>query len=150
MNLPISKKLVTQIEDNSPSPHLGYRATQELLASGEPFTALFAFNDICAMGAIRALHEFGLRVPQDVSVLGFDDIESAAYQTRGLTTVQQPLKQMGKIAAQNVLSRILRPTRKLDDVAPAEIIVRPTLIERETTGLAPRRRTARKIVVPLR
>lgn len=150
MSLSISEKLVTQIEDNSPSPHLGYRATQKLLASGEPFTALFAFNDICAMGAIRALHEFGLRVPEDVSVLGFDDIESAAYQTRGLTTVQQPLKQMGKIAAQNVLSRILRPTRKFDDVAPAEIIVRPKLIERETTGLASRRRSARKTVVPLR
>ncbi len=150
MNLSINEKLVTQIEDNSPSPHLGYRATQKLLASGEPFTALFAFNDICAMGAIRALHEFGLRVPEDVSVLGFDDIESAAYQTRGLTTVQQPLKQMGKIAAQNILSRILRPTRKFDDVAPAEIVVRPKLIERETTGLAPHRRSTRKAVAPLR
>jgi DNA-binding LacI/PurR family transcriptional regulator len=150
MGLPICEKLVTQIEDNSPSPLLGYRATQKLLASGESFTALFAFNDICAMGAIRALHEFGLRVPQDVSVLGFDDIESAAYQTRGLTTVQQPLKEMGKIAAKNVLGRILRPTRKFDDVVPAEIVVRPKLIERETTGLAPRRRPTRKTATPFR
>jgi LacI family transcriptional regulator len=121
-----------------------------LLASGEAFTALFAFNDICAMGAIRALHEFGLRVPADVSVLGFDDIESAAYQTRGLTTVQQPLKEMGKIAAENVLSRILRPTKKFDDAAPDEIILKPKLIERETTGLAPRSRRLRTAMVPLR
>src|SRR4029077_3163949 len=127
----------------------GYKVTQKLLASGEPFTALFAFNDICAMGAIRALHEFGLRVPEDVSVLGFDDIESAAYQTRGLTTVQQPLKEMGKIAAENVLGRILRPTKRFDEV-PAEIVVKPKLIERETTGLAPRRRGVRKAMLPLR
>jgi LacI family transcriptional regulator len=150
MGVSISAKLVAQIEDNSPSPHLGYRATQQLLASGEAFTALFAFNDICAMGAIRALHEFGLRVPADVSVLGFDDIESAAYQTRGLTTVQQPLKEMGKIAAENVLSRILRPTKKFDDVAPDEITLKPKLIERETTGLAPRSRRLRRAMVPLR
>jgi DNA-binding LacI/PurR family transcriptional regulator len=150
MGVPISAKLVAQIEDNSPSPHLGYRATQQLLASGEPFTALFAFNDICAMGAIRALHEFGLRVPEDVSVLGFDDIESAAYQTRGLTTVQQPLKAMGKIAAENVLSRILRPTKKFDDVAATEIVVKPKLIERETTGLAAQPRRLRKAMHPVR
>jgi DNA-binding LacI/PurR family transcriptional regulator len=150
MRLPICEKLIAQIEDNSPSPHLGYKVTQKLLASGEPFTALFAFNDICAMGAIRALHEFGLRVPEDVSVLGFDDIESAAYQTRGLTTVQQPLKEMGKIAAENVLGRILRPTKRFDDVVPAEIVVKPKLIERETTGLAPRPRGVRKAMLPLR
>jgi DNA-binding LacI/PurR family transcriptional regulator len=149
MGLPIHEELVTQIEDNSPSPHLGYRATQKLLASEEPFTALFAFNDICAMGAIRALHEFGLRVPEDVSVLGFDDIESAAYQTRGLTTVQQPLKEMGKIAAENILGRILRPTRKFDDVAPAEIVLKPKLVERETTGFVNRRRTKRKALLAL-
>jgi len=150
IGLPVCENLVAQIEDNSPSPHLGYKVTQKLLATGEEFTALFAFNDICAMGAIRALHEFGLRVPEDVSVLGFDDIESAAYQTRGLTTVQQPLKEMGKIAAENVLSRILRPTKRFDAVAPAEIVVQPKLIERETTGLAPRRHRVRRAVLPLR
>ena len=110
MGLSISPKLVKQIEENSPSPHLGYKATQELLVSGAQFTALFAFNDICAMGAIRALHEFGLRVPEDVSVLGFDDVESAAYQIRGLTTVQQPLRDMGKTAAQMIRSASRRWT----------------------------------------
>ena len=135
MKLPISERLVGQIEINSPSPQLGYKVTQRLLASGEKFTALFAFNDVCAMGAIRALYEFGLRVPDDVSVLGFDDIESAAYQTRGLTTVQQPLKKMGTIAAENVLRRIMRPPEEQDH-APAQIVVKPELIERETTGLA--------------
>jgi len=95
--------LVTQIEGNSPSPHLGYEVTKELLARGNSFSALFAFNDISAMGAIRALRESGRRVPEDVSVVGFDDIESAAYQNPGLTTVQQPLRRMGNMAAEMVL-----------------------------------------------
>jgi len=108
MALSLSPKLVAQIEENSPSPQLGYKATQELLVRGEPFTALFAFNDIFAMSAIRALHEFGLRVPEDVSVLGFDDIESAGYQTRGLTTVRQPLREMGKTGADGSASYLAR------------------------------------------
>ena len=130
--LPISSKLVTQIEENSPSPNLGYKATRDLLVAGEQFTALFAFNDICAMGTIRALHEFGLRVPEDVSVLGFDDIESAAYQTRGLTTVQQPLREMGKTAAQVILSRVTKGNES--DGEPEQILFEPRLVVRETTG----------------
>ena len=144
MGLPISSKLVRQIEENSPSPHLGHKATQELLVSGEPFTALFAFNDICAMGAIRALHEFGLRVPEDVSVLGFDDIESAAYQTRGLTTVQQPLKEMGKTAAQITLRRVLRPKNDSEDF-PSEILFEPRMVVRETTAVARQPRARKKL-----
>jgi DNA-binding LacI/PurR family transcriptional regulator len=70
-----------------------------LLSGHEPFTALFAFTDISAMGAIRALRDSGLRVPDDVSVVGFDDIQNAAYQNPGLTTVRQPLREMGRLAA---------------------------------------------------
>ncbi|MGB7846136.1 MAG: LacI family DNA-binding transcriptional regulator [Candidatus Acidiferrum sp.] len=133
LGLPISSKLIACIEDNSPSPHLGYRITQKLLAAGEPFTALFAFNDISAMGAIRALYECGRRVPDDVSVLGFDDIESASYQTRSLSTVRQPLKEMGRLAAENVLRRAQSSEPK--DSGAAEIVVAPELIERETTSV---------------
>jgi len=138
MGLTISPKLVGQIEDNSPSPHLGYCVTQTLVASGEPFTALFAFNDVSAMGAIRALDECKLRVPDDVSVLGFDDIESASYQTRSLSTVRQPLKEMGRIAAEAVLRRA-QATDK-NDSTPEEIVVSPELIERETTAVVHRAR----------
>ncbi len=132
MGLSISPKLVTQIEENSPSPNLGYKATRDLLVAGERFTALFAFNDICAMGAIRALHEFGLRVPEDVSVLGFDDIESAAYQPRGLTTVQQPLREMGKTAAQVILNRIANGNKA--ERESEQILFEPRLVVRETTA----------------
>jgi DNA-binding LacI/PurR family transcriptional regulator len=132
MGLTISPKLVVQIERNSPSPQLGYEVAQELIAAREPFTALFAFNDILAMGAIRALHESGLRVPEDVSVVGFDDIESAAYQSPGLTTVQQPLRKMGRMAAETVLRRVLRPSAETDRM-PSRIVVEPELIVRGTT-----------------
>jgi LacI family transcriptional regulator len=138
LGLSINPALVTQIEDNSPLPQLGYKVMQELLASGERPTALFAFNDICAIGAIRAFHEFGLRVPEDISVVGFDDIASAAYQNPGLTTVQQPLRKMGRMAAETVLNQIARMNEEVADRPPAHIIVEPELIVRGTTALAPK------------
>ena len=128
----ISPRLVVQLEGDSPSPQLGYVATKKLLSSGEPFSALFAFNDISAMGAIRALRESGLQVPEDVSVVGFDDIQSAAYQNPSLTTVRQPLREMGRIAAEILLKRINRPGIDLHDKQTVE----PELVVRETTCAA--------------
>jgi DNA-binding LacI/PurR family transcriptional regulator len=133
LGVPIAPALIARIERNSPSPELGYRVTQELLASGETFTALFAFNDVSAIGAIRALHEADLRVPQDVSVVGFDDIESAAYQNPGLTTVQQPLRKMGRMAAETILRRILRPSP--DGERSEHVVVEPELVVRGTTSV---------------
>ncbi len=130
LRLPIVRSLVSQLEGDSPSPELGYDAARKLLASHKPFTALFAFNDISAMGAIRALREAKLRVPEDVSVVGFDDIQSAAYQNPALTTVRQPLREMGRIAAETLLRRIHGPGSNQS----AEIVVEPKLILRETTA----------------
>lgn len=130
--IPIHAALVGQLEGDSPSPEVGYQATRKLLASGRPFTALFAFNDISAMGAIRALREAKLQVPHDVSVVGFDDIQSAAYQNPALTTVRQPLREMGRIAAEILLGRI----RSSESQRGGEIIVKPELIVRETTSRA--------------
>ena len=132
LRIPIARPLVAQLEGDSPSPELGYEATHKLLASHKSFTALFAFNDISAMGAIRALREAKLRVPDDVSVVGFDDIQSAAYQNPPLTTVRQPLHEMGRIAAETLLRRIRRPAG--DHLT--EITVEPKLVIRETTALA--------------
>jgi DNA-binding LacI/PurR family transcriptional regulator len=94
---------------------------------------IFAFNDISAIGAIRALREKGLRVPEDVSVVGFDDIQSAAYQNPGLTTVRQPLSKMGKIAAETVLRRIGRNGAEHNADDPKQITVEPELVVREST-----------------
>jgi DNA-binding LacI/PurR family transcriptional regulator len=129
LGLKINPRLVTQLEGDSPSPRLGYMATKMLLASGEAFSALFAFNDISAMGAIRALRESHLHVPEDVSVVGFDDIQSAAFQNPGLTTVRQPLREMGRAAAEILLKRIHRPGSEYRDKHTVE----PELIIRETT-----------------
>ena len=131
LGLTINPHLVAQLEGDSPSPQLGYKATKKLLAAAEPFSALFAFNDISAMGAIRALRESGLQVPQDVSVVGFDDIQSAAYQNPSLTTVRQPLREMGRVAAEILLKRINRPGVDLHD----KHIVEPELVVRETTSV---------------
>jgi DNA-binding LacI/PurR family transcriptional regulator len=131
--IPIHSALVGQLEGDSPSPELGYQATRKLLASGQPFTALFAFNDISAMGAIRALREANLQVPHEVSVVGFDDIQSAAYQNPALTTVRQPLREMGRIAAETLLSRI----RSSEAHPGGEIMVKPELMVRETTCQIP-------------
>src|SRR5258708_28662715 len=105
----IRPELVVQLEGDLPSPELGYGVTHKLLASRAAFTALFAFNDISAIGAIRALRENGYRVPEDVSVVGFDDIQIAAFQNPGLTTVRQPLRRMGRFAARTVLRNITSP-----------------------------------------
>jgi DNA-binding LacI/PurR family transcriptional regulator len=140
LKLRISTKLIAQLEGDSPSPHVGCKATKRLLSGHVPFTALFAFNDISAMGAIRALRHSGLRVPDDVSVVGFDDIQSAAYQNPGLTTVRQPLREMGRLAAEIVLRCIKRPLPGLDH---RQTTVEPELIVRETT-CPPRSATIRE------
>lgn len=126
----INPALVGQLEGDSPSPDIGYQATRKLLATRRPFTALFAFNDISAMGAIRALREAKLHVPNDVSVVGFDDIQSAAYQIPALSTVRQPLREMGRIAAETLLGRI----RSTEPQRDGEIMVEPELMVRETTA----------------
>ncbi|MBZ5666250.1 MAG: LacI family transcriptional regulator [Acidobacteriia bacterium] len=124
-------QLQHDVENPGPSvPEEGYVTAQELLATGERFTALFAFNDISAIGAVRAFRDAGLRVPKDVSVVGFDDIQAAAYLTPRLTTVRQPLRQMGEMAAQQLLAQISNGKAK----APQLISIAPELIVRESTG----------------
>jgi DNA-binding LacI/PurR family transcriptional regulator len=138
LGLRIRPDLTVQLEGDIPSPELGYHVTQKLLASAQPFTALFAFNDISAIGAIRALREAGLRVPDDVSVVGFDDIPSAGFQNPALTTVRQPLRKMGEIAAETLLRRIASPGNARH---PKLITVEPELIVRASTCPAPRAKT---------
>jgi DNA-binding LacI/PurR family transcriptional regulator len=127
--LRIVPQLVARLEGGAPTHDPGYAATRRLLAAAKPFTALFAFNDVSAIGAIRAFREAGLRVPEDVSVVGFDDVQSAAYQNPALTTVRQPLQQMGMLAAAQVLEQI--GSHALPAVQ--QIVVSPELIIREST-----------------
>ena len=123
----IDPELTVQIDIDDSTPHLGYPFAKQLLARKKPFTALFAFNDHSAMGAIRAFQEHGLRVPQDVSVMGFDDIPGSAFVTPSLTTIRQPLREMGQLAAKTLVERIENQT---DD--PAVIAIEPVLVIRES------------------
>ena len=132
IGMDIDPELTVQIDTDDPTPMLGYPFAKELLARKKPFTALFAYNDISAIGAIRALQEQGLRVPQDVSVMGFDDIPRAAFYTPSLTTVRQPLNRMGEVAAQSLLERIEGKKEY-----PSEIAIEPELVVRESTAKAP-------------
>ncbi len=84
----------------------GYEAAQELLARGQPFDAIFAASDLIAIGAMKALHERGLRVPDDVAVVGFDDIPLAAFVNPSLSTVQQDTKLAGTILVETLLALI--------------------------------------------
>jgi DNA-binding LacI/PurR family transcriptional regulator len=132
LGIDIDPDLTIQIDADDPTPRLGYPFAKELLSRQKPFTALFAYNDISAIGAIRAIQEKGLRVPQDISVMGFDDIPGAAFYSPSLTTVRQPLNRMGEVAAQSLLERI---EGKRD--YPAEIAIEPEFVVRESTANAP-------------
>ena len=132
IGLTLDPELTVQIDADDPTPMLGYPFTKQLLARQKPFTALFAYNDISAIGAIRAIQEQGFRVPQDISVIGFDDIPGAAFNNPSLTTVRQPLNRMGEVAAQSLLDRIEGKKEY-----PHEIAIEPELVVRESTAKAP-------------
>jgi LacI family transcriptional regulator len=127
-------ELTVQIEGTDSTPVIGYPVGKELLARKRPFTAVFAYNDISAIGTIWAFREAGLRVPEDVSVVGFDDIPGAAFANPALTTVRQPLLRMGQIAAQTLIERI----EEREKYQP-EIAIEPEFVVRASTGPAPGR-----------
>jgi len=132
--LKIDADLTAQLEGDSPSPEIGYIAAKKILAAGKTFTALFAFNDISAIGAIRAFQEAGLRVPEEVSVLGFDDIYAAAFYNPALTTIRQPLFEMGSIAAQTLLRRVAKNQKENGANIAETLTVEPKLIVRQSTA----------------
>jgi LacI family transcriptional regulator len=139
MGIEVHPELTVQLEMNVSSPELGYPVVQQLLTQKHPFTALVSFNDIAAIGAIRAFRDYGLRVPEDVSIVGFDDIQGAAYHNPSLTTIRQPLHAMGTNAARILLKRIQGATDQPDQVA-----IVPELIIRESTCPPPTRPIPRR------
>jgi LacI family transcriptional regulator len=130
LGLEIHPELVVQLRSPDPGPEPGHMATQELLSRKSPFTAIFSFNDVSAIGAITALREAGLQVPRDVSIVGFDDVLFAATSHPPLTTVRQPLREMGQMAATTLLSMIQGNAGH----APGTVItVYPELVVRKST-----------------
>jgi LacI family transcriptional regulator len=128
LKLEVTPELTAQIQVRVSSPEMGFGPANELFNRGADFSALICYNDVSAFGAIRALNDHGLRIPQDVSVVGFDDIPGAAYNNPSLTTIRQPLQQMGVVAARILLQRI-RGQATFPDAVP----ILPELVIREST-----------------
>ncbi|TNY38323.1 LacI family transcriptional regulator [Thermomonospora catenispora] len=110
----------------------GYRAARTLLSRPDRPTAIFAPNDLVATGVLSAADELGLKVPEDVSVVGYDNTHLAAIRHISLTSVDQPRRDMGRIAAEMLRARIEDPSRP-----PRQNLVVPHLVVRSTTGPAP-------------
>ncbi len=129
LRIDILPELVLQIEGSNPTPDLGYPYGKELIENKVPFTALIAYNDISAIGAMKAFREANLRIPHDVSVVGFDDISIASFSIPPLTTIRQPLEEMGRIAAKTVVGLIEEQEEYVQEIA-----VEPRLIARGSTA----------------
>lgn len=108
----------------------GYEAVGRLLASGENFTAIFAINDLMAIGALRRLWEAGLRVPEDVSIVGCDGINNTAYTIPPLSTIQSHAFQLGE-ALMHYLISMIHPERHL---AQEKQIIKAEFVNRESIG----------------
>lgn len=103
----------------------GYTGAMKLLDLAEPPTAIFASNDVMAMGAMDAVRSRGLRIPDDISILGYDDIPQAELVRPALTTVRQPLEHMGRVATQMLLDMLKKPELHPNRIElPTELVVR--------------------------
>ena len=104
----------------------GERAMHQLLDDGAPFTAVFCANDQMLWGARRALYRRGIRVPEDMSLVGVDDLPQSAYMTPPITTVRQPIHELGRSAAVAVLQALGAVRQQPIEHPPLELIVRDT------------------------
>jgi LacI family transcriptional regulator len=124
---------IARIVDANSSFDAGMRRTAKLLRRGKPFTALLAYDDVTALGALRALKKKGLRVPEECSVIGFDDVAQAGFSIPSLTTVRQPMAEMGAMSAGIVKEAI--KTGELKRIIPVvRRKISAELIARESTG----------------
>ncbi|MGA2697379.1 MAG: LacI family DNA-binding transcriptional regulator [Terriglobales bacterium] len=119
--------------DPASSFESGFSLTKELLARSRRFTALVAFDDMTAFGAIRALSKAGLRVPKDCSVIGFDDIAASSLYTPALSTVSQPLDEMGKLAV-GLVSDGINAVLEKKPVPATHRKLTPRLVVRDSTA----------------
>lgn len=129
LRIEIFPELVLQIEGINSTPDLGYPYGKQLIERKVAFTALVAYNDISAIGAMKAFREANLRIPHDISIVGFDDISIASFSIPPLTTIRQPLEEMGRIAAKTVVGLIERQEEYVQEIA-----VEPRLIARGSTA----------------
>ncbi|GEM45658.1 LacI family DNA-binding transcriptional regulator [Deinococcus cellulosilyticus] len=128
VGIPVREDLIIRGNFMEPS---GAQAITQLLSLGQPFTAVFAGNDSMALGARLALHQHGLRVPEDVSLMGFDDSYVSAYMMPPLTTVEQPMQELGSMAARKMLKLLSGEKTELQKVTP-RLMVRDSVRSLQT------------------
>ncbi len=121
-HLPFSEQWVFVTETSSIES--GYDYTRRLLLKEDPPTAIFLANDVMAIGAIKAVQEMGLRVPEDISIAGFDDIPLASYSNPQLTTVRQPTYEKGSVSAQLLIDMLENQSQPQPKTLDVELIVR--------------------------
>ena len=103
----------------------GYLAMRNLLSSNRRPDAVFCFSDLLAVGALRAAHDFGVKVPDDIAVVGIDDIPEGRYQTSSLTTVSINIPYIAKTALNLLVNRIEDPKRKAQQcIVPHSLVIR--------------------------
>lgn len=132
LDLPVGPDLTMTLDTNQLTPELPYRAMLQHLSRTTDFTAVLAFNDVAALGVIRAMQDFGLRCPEDISVIGVDDVSTAAYLRPRLSTSAQPLEAMGAAAVEQLVAKIQRPSQ----VHTPFLLFPMTLLLRESTAPA--------------
>jgi DNA-binding LacI/PurR family transcriptional regulator len=123
------------VSDSAGSFEGGYEAATRILQSAHRPTAIFCFNDLSAFGAIRACIQCGLRVPEDVSVAGFDNVQMAACYNPSLTTIETNYEEVGRLAIQTLISQIEQEAPLFE---ATQIVVDPKLVVRESTAPVPR------------
>lgn len=132
VGLEINPDLVVQIKGRNTTFREAYELTEDLLRRRSRFTAMVTFDDLSACAAIRALTKAGRRVPEDCSVVGFDDIPSAAFYNPPLTTIQQQLEMQGSLGAE-IVEHLMRAVAENLTLAPKRRKVVPKLVVRDST-----------------
>jgi LacI family transcriptional regulator len=136
LGLRIFEKNTVQLKriDDGLSPiREGYIAGGQLLKASQGFTALLAFNDLSAIGAMNAFRDAGKRIPEEISVVGFDDVQAATIVHPSLTTIHQPLIRMGMLAATEILASIENA-----EMEPRRILIKPELVIRQSSAVCPK------------
>ena len=126
--IPYDKELLVQTDYSLSG---GRDSIKKLLSLASPPTAVFCSNDYIAIGAIKGAREMGLSLPKDLSIVGFDDMQTASYMVPALTTIRQPAKEMGQRAAKLLLQMIEKESKPVQDMMES------TLIVRESTAMVP-------------
>jgi LacI family transcriptional regulator len=151
LNLSLDKRLIVTQNLQKAGHAGGYELTQQLLQSGKPFTALVAFDDLTAFGAIRALTEAGIQVPRDCSVVGYDDVAISTFYNPPLTTVHQDMEAQGAVGV-GILLDMLKANR--NGARPIELTVlhkriAPRLVVRKSTAPPPKKIGRDRLSFPL-